>query len=239
MVLFIILIGRGFRIASSPADAAEISDFIVLSVKPQNYFDVLGNIKESGISLAGKVFISLGAGITSDSVCRCLGADAAVVRTMPNTPMLIGYGVTALCPNKFVSNEDFSKVEAIFASRGATMRLPEEMMNPVISVTSSSPAYIYLMIDAMLSGAKAEGADDPKMLEMICRTVIGSAEMVLKSGKTPEELIRMVKSPKGTTEQALNALSEHGFSEAVADAMHRCTLRAEELSAEFTSKTEM
>lgn len=223
-----------FYIADSVKSAVEFADFIVLAVKPQNYTEVLTEIKNSSVDISNKTFISLAAGIDTKTICKCLGKDVSIVRTMPNTPMLIGFGVTALSPNKFVSADDFEAIKAIFDSRGRTLCLTEDKMNPIISVTGSSPAYVYLMIEAMLEGARAEGIDSPETLDIICDTLIGSAQMVKNSGKTPSELITMVKSPKGTTEQALNALEEYKFTEAVADAMHRCTIRAEELSKDFS-----
>lgn len=223
-----------FCIADSIAAAVDFADYIVLAVKPQNYTEVLTEIKNSSVDISNKTFISLAAGIDTKTICKCLGKEVSIVRTMPNTPMLIGFGVTALSPNESVSADDFEAIKAIFDSRGKTICLDEDKMNAIISVTSSSPAYIYLMIDAMLKGAQAEGIDSPETLDIICDTLIGSAQMVKNSGKTPSELITMVKSPKGTTEQALNALEEYKFTEAVADAMHRCTVRAEELSKDFS-----
>ena len=223
-----------FYIADSIASAVDFADFVVLAVKPQNYVEVLEEIKNSSVDISNKTFISLAAGIDTKTICKCLGKNVSVVRTMPNTPMLIGFGVTALSPNEFVPSADFEVVKAIFDSRGRTLCLPQDKMNAIISVTSSSPAYVYLMIEAMLCGAHAEGIDSPETLDIICDTLIGSAQMVKSSGKTPSELITMVKSPKGTTEQALNALEEYRFTEAVADAMHRCTVRAEELAKDFS-----
>jgi len=223
-----------FYIADSIASAVDFADFIVLAVKPQNYTDVLTEIKDSSVDISNKTFISLAAGIDTKTICRCLQKNISVVRTMPNTPMLIGFGVTALSPNEYVPADDFKAVKAIFDSRGKTICLEEDKMNAVISVTSSSPAYIYLMIEAMLKGAQAEGIDSPETLDIICDTLIGSAQMVKESGKTPSELIAMVKSPKGTTEQALIALEEHKFTESVIDAMHRCTVRAQELAKDFS-----
>ena len=219
--------------AATVTEAVDFSDFIVLAVKPQNYKDVLTEINESGIILDGKVFISLAAGISTETIEQCLGKNVAIVRTMPNTPMLVGYGVTALCPNALVSDEALETVRGLFASRGTAFLLPEDKMNPIISVTGSSPAYIYKMIEALYEGALSEGIDPDGILEVICDTVIGSAQMVKESGKTPGELIKMVTSPRGTTEKAMIALEEHGFSDGIKDAMHRCTIRAEELAKEF------
>ena len=103
-------------------------------------------------------------------------------------------------------------------------------MNDIISVTSSSPAYVFLFIKSIYDTAVEMGFDNKDMLEIICKMVIGSTEMILKTGKTPDELISMVKSPKGTTEQALNTFYDNDFPKIIRDAMYNCSKRAEELS---------
>ena len=115
---------------------------------------------------------------------------------MPNTPLLIGKGVTALCRNKNVSDAQFDLVEHIFASRGATLRLDEADMNKIIAATSSSPAYIFLMIKAICDGAAAEGIRCDNLRDAVCNMVIGSAELALRSDKSLDELIRMGASIK-------------------------------------------
>ena len=127
-----------FPHAASAADAARGADIVVLAVKPQNYAEVLDELAKTDTH--GKIFISIAAGISTAFVEKYLGADTAVVRTMPNTPLLIGKGVTALCRNKNVSDAQFDAVEHIFAMRGATLRLDEADMNKIIAATSSSPA---------------------------------------------------------------------------------------------------
>ena len=219
-----------FVLAETAPKAVELADFIFLSVKPQNFTELLTEIKESGISLENKTFISIAAGITTDFVCQKLGQNVAVIRTMPNTPLLVGKGVTALSKNEFVNEKVFKNICAVFASSGSAFTLPEEKMNDIIAVTSSSPAYVFLFIKSIYDAALEMGFENKDMLEVICKTVIGSTELLLKTGKTPDELITMVKSPKGTTEQALNVFEENNFSGLVKQAMFKCSERAEELS---------
>ncbi len=220
--------GTGFVRASSAADAARDADIVVLAIKPQNYAEVLDELGRTDTH--GKIFISIAAGISTAFVETYLGSDAAVVRTMPNTPLLIGKGVTALCRNKNVSDAQFDLVEHIFASRGATLRLDEADMNKIIAATSSSPAYIFLMIKAICDGAAAEGIRCDNLRDAVCNMVIGSAELALRSDKGLDELIRMVTSPKGTTEKALEVFYAAGFEKTVAAAMDACTHRADELA---------
>ncbi|MFY9381466.1 MAG: pyrroline-5-carboxylate reductase [Eubacteriales bacterium] len=221
--------GKNFEVADSIKDAVFRCDIIVLSVKPQHISSVLTEIKEGCPNLSGKTFILPAAGVYISRVTDVLG-NVPVIRIMPNMPLKIGYGVTALCANSFVSPDVYSFVKDVFAAGGMTFELPESSMNPVIAATSSSPAYVYLFIKAMIDGCKATGLDPDVMLEPICRTVIGSVNMLLYSGKTPDELISMVATPGGTTERALSILQKRGFCDAVFEAMLDCTRRADEMS---------
>ena len=225
--------GGSVKIAKSAPDAVAAADLIVLAVKPQNFKDVLAEIKGSGASLEGKTFISIAAGVKISSICNALGEEVAVVRTMPNTPLLIGKGVTALSRNGAVSDEIYSEIKNVFAGLGKVIDLPESKMNAVIAATSSAPAYVYYFIDCICREAEAQGLSGREMLEAVCEMVKGSADMVLSSGKSPEELIRMVTSPNGTTERAMNVFYEDGLKETVTKAMKACTVRAEQLSAEL------
>lgn len=219
-----------YILAESAPQAVENADYIFLSVKPQNFTELLTEIKESGVDLKDKTFISIAAGITTNFVCEKLGQNVSVIRTMPNTPLLVGKGVTALSKNEFVNEKIFKEICAVFAASGTSFTLPEEKMNDIISVTSSSPAYVFLFIKSIYDSAVEMGFENKDLLEIICKMVIGSTEMILKTGKTPDELIAMVKSPKGTTEQALDVFMEHNLPETVKEAMQRCSDRAEELS---------
>lgn len=226
---------KGVKVATSVADAAESGDFILLAVKPQNFSELLTEIAECGVNVEGKVFISIAAGISTSAICKMLGKECGVVRCMPNTPLQISKGVTAVCRNAHVSDEDFDFAAEIFEKSGMVMRLDESELNKIICVNGSSPAYFYYFIDAVVKSAAAQNIDcDEKTLtEAVCRTVIGSAEMLLASGKSAEELIRAVTSPKGTTERAMNVL----YNEKVGDIIHRamlaCTDRAEEMSEAY------
>ncbi len=221
---------ESFILAESAPKAVEEADYIFLAVKPQNFTELLTEIKNSGVSLENKTFISIAAGITTNFVCEKLGQSVAVIRTMPNTPLLVGKGVTALSKNKYVNEKIFKNICAIFAASGTSFTLPEEKMNNIISVTSSSPAFVFLFIKSIYDTALEMGFDNKDLLEIICKMVTGSTELLLKTGKTPDELISMVKSPKGTTEQALNVFIENGFQEIIKEAMIKCSERAEELS---------
>ncbi len=221
------------KTASSAVSAVESCDRIFLSVKPQNFKELLAEIKDSGVSLENKLFVTIAAGVSTESVCNGLGKRVPVVRAMPNTPLLIGHGVTALSRNTEVSESDFDDIFDMFSNIGYTFKLPENKMNEVIAATSSAPAYIYHIIESIADEANAEGLEGDNILTAVCEMVKGAAEMVIKTDKTPKELIKMVTSPNGTTERAMKVLYEKDIHGTFSEAMKACTLRAEELSKEL------
>ena len=225
--------GDSVKIADTVADAVKTADYVVLSVKPQNFSELTEEIRGSKVCLEGKTFISIAAGVSCESICMGLGRDVPVIRTMPNTPLLIGKGVTALSKNEYVSDKAFDEIKEMFKASGSVFELPESKMNTVIAATSSAPAYIYYIIDCIYKEAMAEGLDGDSLLNMICEMVKGSADMIISSEKTPEELVRMVTSPKGTTEKAMEVFYSEGLDKMIARAMKACTKRAEELSAQL------
>ena len=218
--------GEGFNVAKDIHEAVK-ADVIFLAVKPQNYSAVLSEI--NGTNLDGKVLISIAAGISTKYIESIVG-KCAVVRSMPNTPLLVGKGLTALCRNKNVSDEDFELVDKMFAASGTTIRIEESEMNRIIPATSSSPAYVFLFIKAICDGANAQGLECDDIRKAVCDAVIGSATLAKESELSLEELIRMVTSPKGTTEQAMNVFYNKNFEGIVKDAMDACLKRADELS---------
>lgn len=207
--------------------AIDFADYVFLSVKPQTIKEVLSEIKN--LNFANKVFVSICAGITIESIQEALN-NAKIIRTMPNTPLLIGEGVTALCKNDFVEDHEFEFVKSIFASSGMITELKENEINRITAITSSSPAYVYLFAKSMLVGAEEMGFNHENTLEMICKTIIGSAKMILADSRSVDELIQMVKSPNGTTERALNVFEENDFIKIVSKAMKACSDRADELA---------
>lgn len=218
---------RGINVMKSAAEIAGYCGIIFLAVKPQNYDEVL---TELATCVDGsKILVSIAAGISSGYIKKRIGFDCKVVRAMPNTPLLLGEGATALCQCPPVSDAEFRRVTEIFAAGGEVAVLPEEKMNAVISVNGSSPAYVYLFAKAVIDGAVRQGIDADTAKKLICKTLVGSAAMLMESGMTADELIRMVSSPGGTTLKAMEVLYEHGFEAAIVDAMERCTRRAEEL----------
>lgn len=221
------LLGGNITSADSASEAVGSADCVLLSVKPQNYDDVLTKIKETD-GYKNKLYISIGAGISTDYVKKALG-DVSVIRVLPNVPILIGKGLSVICRNNDVEESDFAFVEGIFNSAGSVIKIDENEMNRIIGVTSSSPAYVFKFIDAVCQGAKAQGLSNDNIKSAVCDMVIGAALMLKNSDKTPSELISTVASKGGTTEQALIKLDEYDFSKAIIEAMIACTNRADEL----------
>lgn len=218
---------RGVRTHESVRKIVELCDIIVLAIKPQTYKEVLVGLRADVTE--EKVFVSIAAGISIDFVRKALCCECPCVRVMPNTPLLLGTGATAMCPSENISDDDFKTVYQMFALSGVCEVLPESQMNTVIAVNGSSPAYVYLFAKAMADYAKEQGIDEEASMRLICQTLKGSAQMLLDSGDSPDLLIKKVSSPGGTTLEALKTLEQKGFYAAVKDAMASCTKRAEEL----------
>ncbi len=203
---------------------------ILLAVKPQDYESLLVDIKQCCTDVKSKLFISIAAAISCNYICQMLDAPCSVVRVMPNTPVMLGVGATAISRNDNVSDKDYQKICGIFASSGCVVSLDESLMNKVISVNSSSPVYLYMLAKAMIDGGVKQGLTEKAATELVYQTLRGSVEMLIKSGKSPDELIKMVASPGGTTLAAIASLENNNFYETVESAMLACTNRADELS---------
>ena len=217
----------GANPCESSQNVVSHSDIIVLAVKPQNYAEVLEDIKPCVDR--NKTFVSIAAGISIAYVQNALSCQCPVVRVMPNTPLLLMKGASALCPSENISEEDRQTVYEMFAGSGVCEYITEEHMNEIIAVNGSSPAYIYLFAKAMADYAESKGIGYDKAMNLVCATLEGAAAMLRESGDSADVLIQKVSSKGGTTIAALEKLREHGFTEAIFDAMEACTQRAEEL----------
>jgi pyrroline-5-carboxylate reductase len=219
---------QGATLAASPAEAAAAADCVVLAVKPQNFPEILAELTEvKGIQ--NKLIVTIAAGITVETVKTALHG-APTVRVLPNTPMLIGMGVSVICRAPAVDPADFSFVKAMFEASGSVTVIDETEMNRIISVTSSSPAYVFAFINAICEGAKAQGLDGDALLSAVCDMVIGSATLLRDGDLTPAEQISRVTSKGGTTERAMATLAAHDVDGIIREAMQACTDRANELA---------
>ncbi len=219
---------RGAHFYPSVADAAAAADCVVLSVKPQNFGEILP-VLATVPGIEHKLIITIAAGIPVATVKEALHG-APVVRVLPNTPMLIGKGVSVVCRAPDVTQEDFAFVCSVFEASGRVHIIDESEMNRIISVTSSSPAYVFAFIGAILEGARAQGLSEDGLRDAVCDMVIGSASLLKSGDLSPEEQIARVTSKGGTTERAMGVLSNRDMAGMIVDAMRACTARADELS---------
>ncbi len=219
----------GARFFPTVGAAAAAADCVVLSVKPQNFSEILPELSTVP-GIEQKLIITIAAGISSETVKAALGG-APVVRVLPNTPMLIGQGVSVVCRAPDVAAEDFDFVCSVFRASGRVHIIDESEMNRIISVTSSSPAYVFAFIGAILEGARAQGLSEDGLRDAVCDMVIGSAALLKSGDLSPEEQIARVTSKGGTTERAMAVLAERDMAGIIAEAMAACTARAEELDS--------
>ena len=228
----------GAVIADTLEEAIYKADCVLLCVKPQNFSEILPHLSAVD-KVEKKLFISIAAGISSKTISMAAN-NAPVVRVMPNTPMLIGKGVSAISRNSLVSDSDFEFVCKMFSSAGSVFTVDEAEMNKIICVTGSSPAYVFMMIKSMYDAAASQGLlktdqdsglTEQELTDAICDTIIGAAILMKSSNKSPEEQIAAVCSKGGTTERAVAELERYGFYEAFSSAMQKCTDRADELSS--------
>lgn len=207
----------GIQSTETPQALVKACDRIIFAVKP----NVLPAVLRALIPevTADKVVISVAAGISLEKLASILGADHKIVRVMPNTPALVGMGMSAVTQNDQVTQAELAEVLAIFASFGKAEAVSESLIDAVVGVSGSAPAYVYLFIEALADGAVMEGMPRAQAYEFAAQTVMGSAQMVLETGQHPGELKDMVCSPGGTTIAAVKTLEEAGFRAAVIQAV--------------------
>ncbi|MBQ3090263.1 MAG: pyrroline-5-carboxylate reductase [Oscillospiraceae bacterium] len=215
----------GVMLTTSNSEAVKHSDIILLAVKPQRMTEVA---EEIAPYTAGKCIVSIAAGI-SQSWLRERFPNCPVICLMPNTPLMLGCGASAMTERGDVPEEIYDYVYRIFSSVGLVEILPADRINEIIPVSGSSPAFFFRMVDLMVQAAGQYGIDPDTALKMAAKTMEGSARMLLSSGKTAKELERQVCSPGGTTLAGLTAFDELEFDRMISLAFERCVRRAYEL----------
>lgn len=211
----------GIPHALSNRDCAQRVKYLILAVKPQ-YFDIIfDEIKE--VLTPEQVIISLAPGISISNITERLGRNVRVVRAMPNTPALLGEGMTGVSYRAdSYTDEEKKAIEVIFSSCGKMELVEERLMDAVGCVSGSSPAFLYMFIEALADGGVKYGLPRKTAYAMAAQTVLGSAKMVLETGKHPGQLKDEVCSPGGTTIAGVSALEEYGFRNAVIKAADAC-----------------
>ena len=214
----------GIHTEADNAAAAADADLLVLAVKPIYLEGVIREI--AGAVSPETIIVSLAPGRTLEWMEGLFGRKVKLIRTMPNTPALVGEGMTGLCANSQVGKEDLDKALQVFESFGKVQVVPERLMDTVVGVSGSSPAYVFLFIEALADAAVADGMPRAQAYEFAAQSVLGSAKMVLETGKHPGELKDMVCSPGGTTIEAVRVLEEKGFRSAVIEAAKACVRKS-------------
>ena len=217
----------GINVTSDNAEAVKGSDYVILAVKPQVYETVLAEVKQ--VINKDQVLISIAPGKTTSYLEEKLIPEVKAVRIMPNTPALVGEGCTGACRNRNVSDDEFEFVLKMLSGFGKAYKVKEDQMDAVVAVSGSSPAYVFMLIDAMADGAVAAGLDRDTAIQMAAQAVLGSAKMVLETGKHPGQLKDMVCSPAGTTIDAVEVLEETGFRGSVMGAMSACVEKSRKI----------
>ena len=208
------------HVAKTHDELALWADCIVLGVKPIFLQSVLEKVKPY---VAGKRLLSIAAGWSLAMLQESVGDDAVeIMRVMPNTPALVGAGYTAICEESTFSGDSFAWGCGLFACLGRAEVLPERLIEAVIVVAGSSPAYVCMLIDAMADGAVKQGMPRAQAIQAAAQAVMGTAKMVLETGEHPAVLKDAVCSPAGTTIEAVETLEKYGFRGAVLRAMEAC-----------------
>ncbi|PAB59253.1 pyrroline-5-carboxylate reductase [Anaeromicrobium sediminis] len=218
----------GINITTDSVELVNNSDIIVLAVKPNIYDLVIKGIKNS--LTKDKLLVTIAAGVSLNHMESLLGHDYKIVRTMPNTPALVSEGMSALCPNKNISQEELDMIKAIFESFGKAEVVKENLIDAVIGVSGSSPAYVFMFIEAMADAAVLGGMSRDNAYKFAAQSVLGSAKMVLETGMHPGRLKDMVCSPGGTTIEAVSTLEKEGFRSSVIEGMLACMNKSKKMS---------
>lgn len=234
---------------SSVRDAAENAGYVIVAVKPGDVEAVVGQLAEA-VSGADndsveQVFVTVAAGVTTGYYQSKLPAGAPVIRVMPNAPMVVGGGVSAVAPGSFSTAEQLKDVVSIFDAVGGVLTVPEAQLDAVTALSGSGPAYFFLMVEALIDAGVAEGLSRSVATELVSQTMAGSAAMLLESldrqqadgaaalgagiDTSPAQLRATVTSPGGTTAAGLRELERGGLRAAVANAVSAAKTRSEQL----------
>jgi pyrroline-5-carboxylate reductase len=219
------------HVSTAPDAGVQRAEVIVLAVKPQDMRAALASISPN---LGGKLIVSIAAGIRIEALSRWLGGHRRIVRCMPNTPALIGAGITGLYAPGEVGAEDRKKAETILAAAGEVVWVSEErLLDVVTAVSGSGPAYVFWLIEQLAAYAESAGVARDDALRLAKHCLLGSAQLAVSSKDSPEQLRRNVTSKGGTTEAALGVFSQEQLAERLRKALDAATQRGGELGEQL------
>lgn len=218
---------NGVKTVNNIADTL-VCDILFLCVKPNVLYDVIKEIKKD--IKPDLVIVSIAAGQSIEKIETAFEKEINLIRVMPNTPALCGEGMSALSPNKNMKNDDRTDdVLKMFETLGKADIIDEKLMDAVTGISGSSPAYVFMFIEALADAGVLAGMPRDKSYKFAAQAVLGSAKMVLETGKHPAELKDMVCSPAGTTIEAVRVLEEKGMRSAVIEAVNACVEKSKEM----------
>lgn len=212
---------------SDPVQLVQSSEIILLAIKPQQMAEILPSLASVA---PGKLFLSVAAGISLAQLESWLGSGARVVRAMPNTPSLVGEGMSAFCSGSRATSDDRTLIQKILTSVGKTVEVPENQINAVTALSGSGPAYCFHFLNALIDGGITEGLSPETARLLAIQTLRGSTALVDSTGESPLALAAQVKSPGGTTFAGCAALEAGAFEKTVQSAVKAASKRADELS---------
>lgn len=220
----------GVKPCENEQELVKKCEYILLAVKPQILGEVLDKIRPAVSE--NHIFISICAGISPEFIKEHTNPAVKTAIVMPNTPVMLGFGASAIARDNAISDEEFEFAKSVIGSCGIVREIPMNKMKEIICINGSSPAFIYLFAKGFIDCAMEVGIDEKTALELFAQSLIGSAKMITDSGMSIEQLIKQVSSPGGTTLAGLNKLYDGKLEETVKEACRACTKRAYELSGD-------
>lgn len=217
----------GIDVTKDNSEVFNKSEVVILAVKPQNLTELVENMS---ISNKNVLIISIMVAVTTSKIEELLG-DIAIVRVMPNTPALIGEGMTVLSKNKRATDEQIKIAQNIFDQIGKTIIIPEDLIDAVTGLSGSGPAYVYQFIEALADGGVLVGLPRQMAYDLAVQTIIGAAKMIEETGMHPGELKDKVASPKGTTIEGIRVLEKNSFRGVVMEAVEASYLKAKNIGS--------
>ena len=216
--------------ADANREAIADADVILIATKPAYVVEVLNEVSES--IKPDALVISVAAGITTSSMEAALPATVAVIRAMPNTPAIVGRAITGLARGKRASDAQVTVAEELFATVGKSLLLDESRIDALGTVSGSGPAYVFYLVEQLVAAAEHQGFSHAEAKLLVNETFLGAIELLVASGKEPEELRRQVTSPNGTTMQAIARIEQADLAKVFAEATDAALKRSHEIAKE-------
>ena len=222
-----LVVDLGVKYASSARKAVEKSDFLILAAKPQSFPGLLSEISQ--FVNTNQTIMSIAAGVTTASIEETIGKQVPVIRVMPNLPALIGKGISVYCSGSYSTDKDINRAKTVLLSVGKIIEAPESLLDPVTALSGTGPAYIFHTMEAMIQSGIEMGIDREIAVDLVLQTVLGSAELAMKSKRNISSLREDVTSKGGTTEAAISYLTKKKYFETVINAILEARNRSKEL----------